>query len=113
MLWPREFAIIETLVLLLVVFASAFLVAFYINLVSRTPAWRYLISSAVIAVATFWLAGIIGNITLSPLRWFNGEPQDFRTAVWDHLDIIGTVVAVLCFTAWQFTVRKFKWRFRI
>jgi hypothetical protein len=111
MLWPREFAIIETVVVLVFVFACAFFVALYINLVSETPAWRYLISSAVIAVAAFWLPGIIGNFTLPPLRWVNGEPQDLRTAIWDHLEVIGAVVAVLSFTTWQFTVRNRKCAF--
>ena len=113
MLWPREFVIIETLILLGFVFVCAFFVTFYINLVSETPAWRYLVSSALVAVAAFWLPNIIGNFTLPPQSWFNGEPQNFRTSVWDHLIIICGVSAVLCFTGWQFLVRRRKCRFRI
>lgn len=113
MLIPREFHILYTIALLAFVFVCAFFIALYINLVSDRPALRYLISSAAIAAASFWIIVIIGNFILPPLRWFNGEHQNFRTSVWDHLEIIGAVVAVLCFTAWQLAVRKDKCRFRL
>ena len=112
MLIPREFHIIYTVALLAFVFVCAFFIALYLNLASERPAWRYLISSAVIAVASFWLTLIIGNSTLPPLRWFNGEPLNFRTSLWDRLEIIAAVVAVLCFSTWQVAVRKGKCRFR-
>ena len=112
MLIPREFHIIYTVALLAFVFVCAFFIALYINLVSERPALRYLISSAAIAVTTFWLTVVVGNVTLPPLRWFNGDPQNFGTSLWDHLEIIAAVVAALCFTAWQVAVRKNKCRFR-
>jgi L-asparagine transporter-like permease len=110
---PREFHIIYTVALLAFVFVCAFFIALYINLVSERPALRYLISSAVVGVASFWLTVVVGNATLPPLRWFNGEPQNFRTSLWDHLEIIAALVAALCFTAWQLAVRKDKRRFRL
>jgi hypothetical protein len=113
MLWPREFVIIETVALLGFVFVCAFFITFYINLVTETPAWHYLVSSAIVSVAAFWLPNIIGNFTLAPLRWFNGEPQDLRTAVWDHLIVICAVSAVLCYIGWQLMVHNRKCRFRI
>lgn len=98
--------ILYTIALLVITFLSAFFVAAYLNLVLETPPLRYLISSALIAVAGFLLTIIIGNITLPPLRWVNGEPQDLRTALWDLMEIISAVVSVLCFSVWQFSVRR-------
>ena len=92
--------------LLVLVFLSAFFIAAYLNLVLETPPLDYLISSALIAVAGFLLTIIIGYITLPPLRWVNGEPQDLRTALWDLMEIISAVDSVLCFSVWQFLVRK-------
>ena len=113
MLWPREFAIIETVLLLGFVFVCAFFVAFFINLVTETFAWRHLISTAVVTVVAFWLPNIIGHMLLPPVRWFNGEPQDLRTAIWDNLIYVCALSAVACFTVWQLIARRRNCRFPI
>jgi hypothetical protein len=106
MLIPRDFIIIYTVVLLAFVFVCAFFLAFYINLLSETPAWRYLISSALIAVVTFWITGIICTNTLEPLLWFERD-NSWRETLWDHRpEMIAALVAALSFAGWQFLVRK-------
>lgn len=106
MLLPREFHIFYTLVLLAIAFISGLLLALVLNGVLKTPPHRHLISSGLIVVVSFWVTGIIGNFTFPPGRWVNGEPQDLRTALWDHLEIIAALVAFICFAIWQFGVRR-------
>jgi hypothetical protein len=106
MLLPREFHIFYTVVLLAIAFGSGLLSALVLNSVLKTPLHRYLISSGLIVVISFWVTGIIGNFTFPPGRWVNGEPQDLRTALWDHLEIIAALAALICFATWQFAVRR-------
>ena len=113
MLIPKDFVIIETVLLLGFVFVCAFFVAFFINLVTETFAWRYLISSAILTVVAFWVPNIIGHFLLPPVSWFNGEPQNLRTTIWDNLIYICALSAVVCFTVWQLIVRRRNCRFPI
>ena len=113
MLIPKDFVIIATVLLLGFVFVCAFVAAFYVNLVTKTFAWRYLLSSAIVATVAFWLPNIIGNFVLPPVRFFNGVPQDFRSALWDNIIYVCAVTAVLTFTVWQLIARRRNCRFPI
>jgi hypothetical protein len=113
MLIPRDFIIIYTLALVAAVFICAFFVAFYVNVVSETPAWRYLISSALIAALTFWIAGVILTHALEPLLWFERD-NTWRETLWDHRpEIISFVIATFSFAGWQLLVRKRNCRLKI
>ncbi len=101
-----ELAIFILVAEIAIVLVVAFFAVFYLNLVSETPAYRYLISSAMIAVLSFLLTDIICHRVLEPLLWFERD-NSWRAFFWDNRsEIIAAVVAVLCFSAWQFAVRK-------
>ena len=86
--------------------AVGFFTAFYLNVALGTPAYRFLISSAVIAGLTFLVTDILCHDALEPLLWFERD-DGWRTELWDHRpEIIAAVVAALCLSAWQFAVRK-------
>ena len=105
-LLPREFFILYTAIVLAIVFVSASVAALLLNLTLRSPWYRYIISSAIIAVVANELVTFIGNVTLPPLQWFNDVPQNWRTAVWDQLELIGIAASLLCFVVWQVTIRS-------
>ena len=105
MLIPRDFYIIGTVLLLGFVFVVAFFVAFYVNLVTKTFAWRHLISTAAVTTVAFWLPNIIGNFVLPPISFVNGVPQDFRSALWDNIIYVCALTAVLTFIVWQLIAR--------
>jgi hypothetical protein len=113
MLIPRDFYLIGTVLLLGFVFVTAFFVAFYVNLVTKTFAWRHLISTAVVTTLAFWLPNIISNFVLPPVSFFNGVPQDFRSALWDNIIYVCAFTAVLTFIAWQLIARRLNCRFPI
>ncbi len=113
MLIPRDFIIIYTIVLLVFVFVCAFFLAFYINVVSETPAWRYLISSALIAVLTFWITGIIFTHTLEPMLWLERDNSWRETFLAHRPELFAAVIAALSFASWQFLVRKRDCRLKI
>jgi hypothetical protein len=113
MLIPRDFYIVLTVLLLGFVFGIALLAAFYVNLVTKTVLWRHLVSTALITMVAFWLPNIIGNFVLPPVSFFNGVPQDFRSALWDNIVYVCAFTAVLTFIAWQLIARRGNCRFPI
>ena|ERR1051326_614365 len=112
MLIPRDFYIIWTILLLGFVFAIALLAAFYVNLVTKTILWRHLVSTALVTMVAFWLPNIIG-IVLPPVSFFNGAPQDLRSALWENIIYVCAFTAVLTFIVWQLIARRRNCRFPI
>jgi hypothetical protein len=103
---PEDFYIWYTIVVVGFVFVCAIAGGLFLNLVLGTPWYRYVISSAIIAAVANELVTFIGNVTLPPLRWFNDVPQNWQTAVWGRLEIIGLALSLLCFAIWQITRRS-------
>ena len=113
MLIPRDFYLIWTVLLLAFVFGAALLAAFYVNLATKTVLWRHIISTAIVTMLAFWLPNIVGNFVLPPVRFFNGVPQDFRSALWNNIIYVCVFSAVLTFVVWQLIARRRNCRFPI
>jgi hypothetical protein len=103
---PKDFVIIATVLLLAFVFVCAFVAAFYINLVTETFAWRYLVSSAIVATVAFWLPNIIANFMLPPTYWFKDLSLNLRYAILDRILYICAFSAIVAFTLWQLVARR-------
>jgi hypothetical protein len=101
--WP---IVVFFLAIYLAIALTVFIVyALLINLVSRTRIHRYLLSSALIGLATYIMATMIGLELLPPLSWVNEVPQDLRTTLWDHLHLLSCIAGVVGITLWQIIVR--------
>ena len=77
---PIELVIFFFVLLSGFVFALGVTFALLLNRLLGTPAKQYLVSSGIIAVASYSVATLILLYTLSPLCWVNEQPQDLRTA---------------------------------
>jgi hypothetical protein len=102
--------LIYTVILVAGAAVLAFVAALYTNLILKTPPYHHLLSSTLITVGAFWLTGIICGRTLEPLLWFERD-DTWRALLWEWRPvIIAAIVAVLCFSVWQFTVRRIRCR---
>ena len=103
------FAIIGLLERGAIVIAVAWLVARLIGWLTRAPR-RYTVSSIVIGLVTYLITsfGWIFLILMipGPLEWSNGEPQNWKTSLWDHTEVTSAAVALTAILCWQAFVRR-------
>jgi hypothetical protein len=94
------------LIYVAIVLAACILYALFLNWILGTTLGRYLISSAIIGLISFLIIGMALLYTLPPLRWVNEVPQDLRTTLWDHSEIVSGVAAFACVSLWQIIARR-------
>ena len=89
-----------------VVFAVAVLLALVLNATLKTSLGSHLVSSGLVGVIAFMVA-LAGLIFLpGSLVWYNTEPQNLRTMLWEHSLGISGILALLCLAFWQLIVRR-------
>jgi magnesium-transporting ATPase (P-type) len=105
---PTVFLAVIVVLALSVVFVSGVGFALLLNWLLRTPMRFYLLSSGIIAVISYSLVTVFLLTMLPPLRWVNEQPQDLRTALWDHLGILAAIITLVCLAGWQIIIRSHK-----
>jgi len=101
--WPVIILILLVELALVVACCVAF--ALILNWILKMPLHSHLTSTGIVAAIGYLVTGAILLYTLPPLHWVNTVPQDERTWVWDHLQILSGVVALISVSLWQLFVR--------
>ncbi len=101
-----ELTIIYFALILVGVFVTGVVFAILINLGLRTPPTRHIRSSGSVAVISFSLVQASLIFMPGQLQWFNEEPQNLRSELWDHSLVIAAIVAIACTLIWQLIVRR-------
>jgi hypothetical protein len=104
-IFPWWVIVLILLTELAIMAACAVAFALLLNWIFKTPLQRYLVSTGIIAVVVYFVTGTIFLYTLPPLRWVNTVPQDSRTWMWDHLQMLSAAVAFVCVSLWQLLIR--------
>jgi len=98
---PWQLTVFIIVCLTLVVFVICIVVALVLNMIYRTPAKSFLVSSGLIETFSFVFA-LVGTISLpGSLTWLNSKPQNLRTALYDYGLAVSLFTASLCIAFWQ------------
>jgi hypothetical protein len=102
---PWQIVVFFLLIYLAIALSICVVYTLLLNLLLRTPVYRYLFSSALIGLATYIVTTAVLLYVLPPLHWVNTAPQDLRTTLWDHIHLISCMAAVGTITFWRTVIR--------
>jgi hypothetical protein len=100
LLMPTAFVIIILAGLGALVVVGAWAVVRLLGRVTGTPR-RFTMSTIVVTLATFFACFFTLIQTLRPLRWDNGQPQNWQSGVWPYSVLISAALALVAVLGWQ------------